>query len=405
MKAQKTLVQSSDLTPTLKDFSWPFWAVVPIYPYGQRQTLCKEVLANTIWTFEQLQGILQVVVPIRMTVIRLSTGGLFVYAPVAPTPQCIKYLLELTKLYGDVKYIILPTISGVEHKVFVGPFARYFSEAQVFVIPNQWSFPVNLPLSWLGFPPKRTQFLPQDSSQTPFADEFDYAILAPISLNIGSFSEVVFFHKASKTLLVNDLLISIPEDPPEIIQSVPDCLLFHAKDDVFDQVLDSPASRRKGWQRICLLSLYFQPQSLEVTGIKQTLQESFQASDRSSKAYFGLYPFKWHWSWQESFDKLRDNGKLLVAPILQELILNRDPQGVINWVETVASWDIERMIASHFDSPISTTSQELRQAFSFLTPEKFQQNNLIPQEEIKVLKRINNILVKTKIIPPPCKSI
>ncbi|MFO0409019.1 MAG: hypothetical protein ACK50H_02535, partial [Dolichospermum sp.] len=49
----------------VQDVSWRFWPVVPIYPYGQRRTIRKEVIKDTIWTFDQLQGIFYVVVPIR----------------------------------------------------------------------------------------------------------------------------------------------------------------------------------------------------------------------------------------------------------------------------------------------------------------------------------------------------
>ncbi|NES84460.1 MAG: DUF4336 domain-containing protein, partial [Moorea sp. SIO2B7] len=125
-----------------RNWSWPYWPIVPIYPYSKRRTIRQEVLKDTIWTFDQIQGILYVVVPIRMTVIRLEEGGLLVYAPVAPTPECIGLVGELVSKYGDVKYIILPTASGLEHKVFVGPFARRFPQAQVFVAPHQWSFPL-----------------------------------------------------------------------------------------------------------------------------------------------------------------------------------------------------------------------------------------------------------------------
>ncbi len=117
--------------------------------------------------FDQLQGILYVAVPIRMTVVKLEKGGLLVYAPIAPTPECLRLLNELTTAHGDVRYIILPTISGLEHKVFVGPFARRFPTAQIFVAPGQWSFPLNLPLSWLGFPAKRTHVLPQIALKLP----------------------------------------------------------------------------------------------------------------------------------------------------------------------------------------------------------------------------------------------
>lgn len=150
-----------------QDFSWQFWFTLPIYPFGKRQTIRNEVIKDTIWTFDQIQGIFYVVVPIRMTAVKLAEGGLLIYAPVAPTPECIRLINELVAKHGDVKYIILPTISGVEHKIFVGPFARHFPNATVFVAPSQWSFPLNLPLSWLGLPRKRTQVLPVDSSKAP----------------------------------------------------------------------------------------------------------------------------------------------------------------------------------------------------------------------------------------------
>lgn len=112
------------------DWSWHWWPVVPLYPYGKRRTICTEVVKDTIWTFDQLQGILYTVVPIRMTIIKLSdsgdnTGGLLVYAPVAPTRECLRMVNQLIAVHGDVKYIILPTASGLEHKVFTGPFSLH----------------------------------------------------------------------------------------------------------------------------------------------------------------------------------------------------------------------------------------------------------------------------------------
>ncbi|TVP57485.1 MAG: DUF4336 domain-containing protein, partial [Nodularia sp. (in: Bacteria)] len=304
-----------------QDFSWPFWFTLPLYPYGQRRTIRKEVIKDTIWTFDQIQGIFYVVVPIRMTVVKLDQGGLLVYAAVAPTPECIRLVQELVIEHGDVKYLILPTISGLEHKVFVGPFARYFPTAEVFIAPHQWSFPLNLPLSWLGLPAKRTHVLPADSSNTPFADQFDYAMLGPIELGPGRFAEVVFLHKRSQTLLVTDSVISVSADPPAIVQLDSYPLLFHAKDKASDTIADTEANRRKGWQRISLFALYFRPRVLEVKGWGEVWRDAIQAPNRSQKAYFGLFPFKWQSDWQHSFDILRGEGRLFVAPILQTLIL------------------------------------------------------------------------------------
>ena len=377
-----------------KDYSWRFWFTLPIYPFGKRRTIRKEVVKDTIWTFDQLQGIFYVVVPIRMTVVKLNEGGLLVYAPVAPTPECVRLVEELVAEYGKVKYIILPTISGLEHKIFVGPFARRFPDSQIFVAPKQWSFPVNLPLSWLGIPAKRTQVLPEDSSKTPFTNQFDYEILGPIELGAGRFAEVALLHKSSKTLLVTDSIVSVPEQPPAIIQLDSYPLLFHARDKATDIVADTPENRRKGWQRIALFGLYFRPSVLDVPKWGEVFRNAAKAPERSKKAYFGLYPFQWKQDWQRCFEALRGDGRLFVAPILQALILNRAPEETIAWANKIAKWDFKRIIPCHFDAPIEATPYEFRQAFSFL--EKYSINTL-PQEDFQLLEEIDATLNKLGI--------
>jgi Domain of unknown function (DUF4336) len=394
MNAQKTREQS--ISP--RDWSWPFWPLVPLYPYGKRRTLRQEVVKDTIWTFDQIQGVLYVVTPIRMTVVKLDEGGLLVFTPVAPTRECIRLVKELVAEHGDVKYIILPTVSGLEHKVFVGPFARRFPQAQVFMAPNQWSFPVNLPLSWLGLPLGRTHLLPEDSNKAPFSNQFDYAILGPIGVG-QPYEEVAFFHRRTRTLLVLDAVVSISEDPPAIVQLDPYPLLFHAKDHAFDVVEDTEENRRKGWQRISLFTFYFQPSALHVIGFKQMIRDACKAPDRSKKAYFGLFPFRWKPSWQESFASLRGDGRLFVAPILQALILNRAPEQTLAWADKVASWNFQRIIPCHSDSPLEVGSQEFRQAFAFLEKKPFAEgkNYLLPEADFELLRKIEKALP----LPPP----
>ncbi|WP_310422931.1 DUF4336 domain-containing protein [Chamaesiphon sp. VAR_48_metabat_135_sub] len=379
------------------DRAWRFWFTLPIYPYNKRRTIRTEVTPDTIWTFDQVQGILYVVVPIRMTVVKLTGGGLLVYAPVAPTGECLELLNELVAIHGDVKYIILPTISGLEHKVFVGPFARSFPQAQVWVSPEQWSFPVDLPLSWLGFPLGRTHILPADSSHTPFGNEFDYAILDTVDLGPGQFAEVAFFHRKSRTLLVTDSIISVSIDPPSILQLEPYPLLFHSKDRSRDPLTDTPANRLKGWQRICLFALYFQPSVLEILNLSQTLRESFTAPDRGKQNYFGLYPFRWQSDWERGFTALRNDGRLLVAPILQTLILNRAPKQTIAWVDRVAQWDFDQIVPCHFDAPITTTPQQFRSAFDFLERHSPPDSGL-PAADFRLLKEIEQRLQQWRII-------
>lgn len=392
--------RAGELNQQPKDYHWRFWATVPIYPYSKRRTIRQEIIKDTLWTFDQLQGIFYVVVPIRMTVVRLETGGLFVYAPVAPTKECLNLVQELVDHHGEVKYIILPTISGLEHKACVGPFARQFPQATVYVAPKQWSFPVNLPLSWLGFPAKRTQILPADSSKTPFAAEFDYAILGDIDLKLGQFEEVAFFHKRSQTLLVTDTIISIPDKPPQIVEQDLYPLLFHARDSASEAIADTQGNRIRGWHRICLFALYFRSSVLDVASIAQTIAAAWRSPNKSAQAYWGLYPFQWQVNWEDSFNKLRNNGRLLVAPILQNLILNRAPQETLQWADKVAGWNFSRIIPCHFDSPLNTTPQEFRQAFSFLEPNTCNTEKL-PESDLQTLKNIDALLYKFGIVPIP----
>ncbi|MCT7959861.1 DUF4336 domain-containing protein [Laspinema sp. D1] len=384
---------------------------MPLYPYGRRRTLCQEVVKDTLWTFEQIQGILYVVVPIRMTVVRLERGGLLVYAPIAPTPECVRQVQALESQHGPVKYIILPTVSGLEHKVFVGPFARRFPLAQVFVAPSQWSFPLNLPLSWLGLPQRRTHVLPKDSSKVPFADEFDYEILGPIDLGLGRFGEVAFFHRASRSLLVTDSVLSIPEDPPAVVELDPYPLLFHARDNAADVREDTPANRRQGWQRICLFAFYFSPSTLNTLKLRQAFQLARNVSDRSKKAYFGIFPFDWQPDWITSFNLLRGDGRLFVAPILQTLILNRAPHATLTWADTVARWQFERIVPCHLDSPLNVGPQAFRQAFNFLEQpsggrnETTEESSSLSDRDFATLRTIDELLERWRITPPRQRNL
>ena len=386
------------------DRNWPLWPVVPIYPYGQRRTLRREVVPGQIWTFEQVQGIFYVVVPIRMTVVKLAAGGLLAFSPVAPTRECVRLVQELEIEHGPVKYVILPTVTGVEHKYFVGPFAQRFKQAQVYVAPNQWSFPIDLPLSWLGFPPKRTQILPAEASQTPFYDEFDYAIVGPIDLSIKPYTEVAFLHRQTRSLLAVDTIVSIPTEPPEVVSDDPFALIFHARESALDPLVDTPENRRKGWARIALFTFYFQPEALDVPKLGRVLKEAAKAKDRSKRNYFGLYPFDWRANWYQSFEKLRQDGRLVVAPILQTLIFNRDAQMVLDWADRIAQWDFEQVIPCHFSAPVSATPDEFRRAFNFL--EKPNANSWtgfdheFPMDDLDTLGQIDQQL-SGNIIPPP----
>lgn len=55
-----------------------------------------------------------------------------------------------------------------------------------------------------------------------------------------------------------------------------------------------------------------------------------------------------------------------MAPILQVLLLNRDPVPVLDWADRVSQWPFKRVIPCHLANDIAATPQEFRQAFRFL---------------------------------------
>jgi Domain of unknown function (DUF4336) len=380
-------------SPTLysPDWQWRWWLPVPLYPYSQRRTLCREIISDWVWVFEQIQGVLYVVTPIRMTVLRLETGGLMVYAPIAPTPECLSMLQELVDLYGSVQHIILSTTSGIEHKVFVGPFAQACPSATVYVTPGQWSFPLNLPLSWLGLPTRRTQLI---TTKQPWGERFELAILDSIELGLGKFGEVALFDRRFQLLLVTDTVVSIPIEPPAVVQLDPYPLLFHARNQASESIIDEPTRRLTGWQRIVLFTFYFRPSMVEIDQTWVMLQAAQAAPDKSARAFWGLYPFHWQPNWQKSFDQTVNDGRLMVAPILQQLILNRQPHKTRKWVDRVAEWDFQQVISCHFQAPVAANSDDWQQAFSFLDGESH-----LPTADLALLKNIDSLLSQSGVLP------
>src|SRR6056300_436200 len=51
------------------------WGILPVGPYKKKKTIMESIVDDTIWTFDQKFGILNVQVPLRMTVIKLKEGG------------------------------------------------------------------------------------------------------------------------------------------------------------------------------------------------------------------------------------------------------------------------------------------------------------------------------------------
>ncbi|CAH0373571.1 unnamed protein product [Pelagomonas calceolata] len=341
------------------DSNYDLWPALPVAPYSRRKTIRRQI-KDDVWVFDQIIGIYYVHVPIRMTVLR-GENGLMVYAPVAPTKECLSLLEELIQQYGPVQTIILPSVA-VEHKVLAGPFARKFPDATFYVVDQQYSFPVPLPSRFLGLP-RWARPLPRSGS---VAGGFAHEVLT-VKPGPGSyFQDVALYHVKSKTLCVCDAVLAVTAEPPQILVAEPEyrrALLFHARDEPLELVEDTPEMRRKGWRRIVLLFNFFIPGSVQADiGLNP-----LKALRPYEYGWGGWQPFAWNAEDEErSFEQYSNKGKLALLPIIQ-IILNRGVAdgSLKTWVDRVCGWDFDTVVPAHLDAPIKASPKDFREPFQF----------------------------------------
>lgn len=123
--------------------------------------------------------------PTRMAVARLSDGDLWVWSPVALTDE----LANSVEAIGPVRYIVSP---NKLHHLFLGEWSARWPDARLFA------------------PPGLARKKPEIHFDADLGDEPDPAWATDIDQVIfrGSLAmeEVVFFHRASRTVIICDLI-------------------------------------------------------------------------------------------------------------------------------------------------------------------------------------------------------
>jgi hypothetical protein len=143
---------------------------------------------DSIWTVDGPEvgyGFMGLAIPCptRMSVVRLANGDLWVHSPVAHTPDLAAALGEL----GRVAYLIAPNL---HHYVHLAEWQARYPDARVFALPA-----LAAKFALAGF-----------ADLHEVADEPWSGQIATITLALGGFSECVFVHHASRTLIVTDLM-------------------------------------------------------------------------------------------------------------------------------------------------------------------------------------------------------
>jgi len=127
----------------------------------------------------------------RMTVIRLSSGDLFLHSPVRLNNELIAELENL----GEVRYLVAP---NKFHHMHIGKYLLEFPGAEVWAAPG-------LPdkRKGLDFKGELTTYIPLE-----WRGEIEYRLFEGVPF----LNEVVFYHPTSKTVLFTDLIFNFSED-------------------------------------------------------------------------------------------------------------------------------------------------------------------------------------------------
>ncbi|KAB1072752.1 DUF4336 domain-containing protein [Methylobacterium planeticum] len=130
--------------------------------------------------------------PVRMTVIRLQGGGIWLHSPTRYDPRLHRDIEAL----GPIRHLVAPNVA---HWTFVADWQRHCPGAQTWAAPN---------LRERG-PVRRSNLqIDRDLGEAAPAEWSRDLRQVVVPGGLG-FREVAFFHEASRTLILTDLVLNL----------------------------------------------------------------------------------------------------------------------------------------------------------------------------------------------------
>ncbi|MGA0603809.1 DUF4336 domain-containing protein [Caulobacter sp. KR2-114] len=123
--------------------------------------------------------------PTRMTILALADGGLWLHSPVQPTGR----LFAAVERLGPVRHLIAP---NTLHYWWIPEWKARFPDAVVHLAP--------------GLAARSKQPLPPGPTLSPDAPSAWRGQIDQVVVRGDALTEVVFFHRASRTLILADLI-------------------------------------------------------------------------------------------------------------------------------------------------------------------------------------------------------
>lgn len=161
--------------------------------YPPLDTLKK--LSDGLWIVDSgPQKVLGLALPVRMVVIRLRSGGLWLHSPTRFRPA----LGQALERIGPVEHLVAPNIG---HWTHLHGWQDKFPQARSWAAPGLRR---RLSVRRAGL---RIDAELGDTAPAPWAGEIDQLVIAG-----ALFREVAFLHRASNTLLLTDLIANLEAD-------------------------------------------------------------------------------------------------------------------------------------------------------------------------------------------------
>lgn len=150
-----------------------------------------KLIATNLWVAEQPLKYFGLEVGTRMTILRLNNGELMVISSIQPATEMVDDLNQL----GQISYIIAPNLY---HHLFITPFQERYPNAELWATAGLKQKRPDLTIAQvLG---NATGYLPDGIATLPVLGFNTLAVRGPTPLE-----EWVFFHPATRTLILTDL--------------------------------------------------------------------------------------------------------------------------------------------------------------------------------------------------------
>lgn len=159
--------------------------------------------------------------------------------------------------------------------------------------------------------------------------------------------------------------------------------------------------------------LVFFPSQIDVVPFGRAIEESTKIDPSMKTLGEGavpgaLYPWTWHDNDADlaNFNAISENGKLFCPPILTKLILDREPQRTLEWVDRITRrFDFTHVIPGHLNNFVKADKREFSSAFDPLRSDPANKEKVYPQralaEDLALLQEASDLLTQLGVVAPP----